>query len=65
MDKLKQINIDFQVLVVDKEKRITKKEWCGFLEISRVTLNSRLGGNLPKKGKNLERIKTILKIASK
>ena len=54
-----------EILFINKENEVSKTEWSRLFGITRPTFDRWLGGGIPSDDETLEKVKTVLKIASK
>lgn len=65
LDVKKYYMRNLEILFINKEREVSKTEWSRLFGITRPTFDRWLNGGIPSGDETLEKVKTILKIASK
>jgi len=65
LDVKKYYMRNLEILFINKEREVSKTEWSRLFGITRPTFDRWLSGGIPSDDETLEKVKTILKIASK
>ena len=65
LDVKKYYMRNLEILFINKEREVSKTEWSRLFGITRPTFDRWLNGGIPRDDETLEKVKTILKIASK
>tara|TARA_R100000278_G_scaffold23554_2_gene21970 strand:+ start:17859 stop:18062 length:204 start_codon:yes stop_codon:yes gene_type:complete len=65
LDVKKYYMRNLEILFINKENEVSKTEWSRLFGITRPTFDRWLGGGIPSDDETLEKVKTVLKIASK
>lgn len=65
LDVKKYYMRNLEILFINKEREVSKTEWSRLFGITRPTFDRWLNGGIPSDDETLEKVKTVLKIASK